>query len=348
MDIESAVISCDPINISQRISENEMTIVRKLLLQLHQDYRYTTDSGGLNSYQKIAGLSVIPKPGAKLDTTWIPTMYQTVNFWCKDVDIIQVADNDETQFHVTATYLGRGLNFCRLQYTDTTTRILDYSVESQEYDFQVSEAKAGPALDAEISSFTVPIINSAKDPVLDGAKEVRAIQILKIKMETPAGSDSFLFSKGKQGFQNVVNQNKVTIMGVDILKHCGLASIKSYKAINPHSEEAAYYEVDLEIKVRPGDGAGSQNNPQDTWDTWMLDQGFRYLESGIPQIITNQNINPRAKNPEDPISDPIPLNGSGGILTTYASSSTRYWLKYQLQNEVLFETFGLPVSEIKS
>jgi len=161
------------------------------------------------------------------------------------------------------------------------------------------------------------LLNSAGDYFIDPSPtRENAHLIAKIKANVAAVPTWTL------DYQNAVNNGSITIGGLIIA--AGQAKMQRLE-IGPRQKRGIYpfHELSFEIHLR-----------LEGWRFQPLDAGFRYLVGGLPVQIKIDSAGDVSSSGDEPTT-PIPLNGSGDILSAPAPG-TAVFGNFQVYNEFDF------------
>jgi hypothetical protein len=161
-----------------------------------------------------------------------------------------------------------------------------------------------------------PIVNSAGDPFSDPVTVDDSRSLITIQRNELVSSFDFTLS---ETYRDTVNN--AVWNGFDT-KTVKCATIDTSDPTYDSNNQVYYLEVVYLFEIN-----------RDTWVKKILDQGFSELDgSGNPKAITNAG---------QPVSDPVPLDGSGHRL---GSGGTPVYLSFDAYPDKDFSTFNLDFS----
>jgi len=234
---------------------------------------------------------------------------------------------DRLKWIITCEYRMRNYTTTIDQLTDPTDIPPQITFDQVSYDKPVERAYAkgndiGNTQDAQ-GSPEVGVVNSTSDqfdpPVI---QEYNNMLIRIVRNEKRPDFDPDIIAS----FINTINSQKVTIAGVKMAKHEGRLR-KIHPVKNWTGDGIEYYTVTYEIEVN-----------RETHIRKILDQGFRKLD-GIKAVAIRQEDLKTGASPNTEVSDPVRLDGSGGVLATDADS---VYINYQTFFARNFSTLRLP------
>jgi hypothetical protein len=359
MDMEQAFLNAELVNFNHDITQNEATITRTLKVHLDGNYAMSRDSAGLWADLAMLDCDAMPKVGDIINNEYLPYIYDGIYFRCVRVHPYLGRENEILSLYVECVFVAEGLNFAHLIEESQKCQLIDFHYDTADYEFQTDKAFAGndkfgqDSNDDQNNELSVPIVNSAGDAVLDGAKLVKPITTLSLTYIVPVG---WMTTDELNMYNCSINTNEITICSQTISAHAGFMTVKNIIPLNAHGDDGiSMLKFTLEIRIKQGNSGLSQwgnMNPPDDWDFWPLDQGFRIRkEEKLVDITKGMLATGSESDTTDttPVSDPVKLQ-NGSILPTVLIPNPdgiqAIWLYYRVQRQYSWEQGKIPLPQV--
>lgn len=277
-------------------------------------WRVVTD--GTETTEDVLNSSLIPQPGERyaIGTGSKLTVLPSRNASVEDPD-------ERTQWIVTIPYGLRDTNASSSIIKGDAHRLQGYSTATRSYDVVAEEGYLGAA------TTKTPVQNSATDPF-----DPPPMMSLRNQVMTFTQSEGASFDPDRAlDHENTINSADIKVAGRLIAAGKGLMV-----RIQPRLDQDGTYSCQYEIEIAKARGFAQR----------LLDQGYRYLSGGRPREIKMSDINSTDYGASGalvadnkPVSDPVKLDGSGGILGTGSGANPVYreyrFVEYADWNSVL-------------